>query len=237
MSVRKTYDVLANIFPPDIMTKINEIIDEIQFEEKSIKYWGHCKKLQALINNRDKQQQKKNNKHYLLYTNSTEPMINTTDKNTTEPKIVWNFSNRNLTEEELRVLEKGMSYNRSCTINRSKVISNVEYLFHQASKIRKESIDFKKWDEDPDDIANKEIRVLEPKQLSLAADLKNATEKFFQHAQMSIKMRKDKNLNGNNDDKILLKLSKDLSILITKPDKGRGVVILDRNDYIEKLEK
>jgi len=57
-------------------------------------------------------------------------MINTTDKNTIEPKIVWNFSNRNLTEEELRVLEKGMSYNHSCTINRPKVISNVEYLFH-----------------------------------------------------------------------------------------------------------
>ncbi|CAF4999366.1 unnamed protein product [Rotaria sp. Silwood1] len=34
MPVRKTYDALANIFPPDIMTKINEIIDEIQFEEK-----------------------------------------------------------------------------------------------------------------------------------------------------------------------------------------------------------
>ncbi|CAF4731422.1 unnamed protein product, partial [Rotaria sp. Silwood1] len=53
---------------------------------------------------------------------------------------------------------------------------------------------------------------------------------------MSIKLRKDKNLNGNNDDKILLNLSKDPSILVTKPDKGRGVVILDRNDYIEKLE-
>ncbi|CAF1487948.1 unnamed protein product, partial [Rotaria sordida] len=105
-----------------------------------------------------------------------------------------------------------------------------------ASKVPKESIDFKKWNEDPDDIANKEIRVLEPKQLSLAADLKNATEKFFQDAQMSIKMRKDKNLNENNDDKILLNLSKDPSILITKPDKGPGVVILDHNDYIEKLE-
>ncbi|CAF4104861.1 unnamed protein product, partial [Rotaria sordida] len=96
-----------------------------------------------------------------------------------------------------------------------------------ASKIPKESIDYKKWDEDPNDIANKEIRVLEPKQLSLAADLKSATEKFFQHVQISIKLRKDKNLNANNDDKILLNLSKDPSILITKPDKGRGVVILD----------
>ena len=68
MSVRKTYDALASIFPPDMMTKINEIIDEIQFEEKSIKYWGHWKKLQTLINNRDKQQQKKNNKHkFFIY--------------------------------------------------------------------------------------------------------------------------------------------------------------------------
>ncbi|CAF3906737.1 unnamed protein product [Rotaria sp. Silwood1] len=53
---------------------------------------------------------------------------------------------------------------------------------------------------------------------------------------MSINMRKDKSLNGNNDNKILLNLSKDSSILITKPDKDPGVVLLDRNDYIEKLE-
>jgi len=53
---------------------------------------------------------------------------------------------------------------------------------------------------------------------------------------MSFKLRKDKNLNGNNDDKILLNLSKDPSSLITKPDKGPRVVIVDGNDYIEKLE-
>ena len=130
-----------------------------------------------------------------------------------------------------------MSYNRPSTINRCKVISNVEHLFYHASKIPKVLIDFKKWDEDPDDITKKEMRVLESKQLSLAADLKNATEKFFHQAQMSVKTRKNNNLNVNNHDKILLNLSKDPSILITKPNKGRGIVILDRNDYIEKLEK
>lgn len=49
-------------------------------------------------------------------------------------------------------------------------------------------------------------------------------------------MRRNKNINDNNDNKILLKLSKDPSILVTRPDKGRCVDILDRNDYIKKLE-
>ena len=54
---------------------------------------------------------------------------------------------------------------------------------------------------------------------------------------MAIKTRKNKITNEDNDDQLLLNLSKDPSILITKPDKGRGVVILDRNDYIQKLEQ
>jgi len=43
MSVRKTYDALANIFPRDIMTKINEIIDEIHFEKKVLNIGGIAK--------------------------------------------------------------------------------------------------------------------------------------------------------------------------------------------------
>jgi len=165
-------------------------------------------------------------------------MIHNTANDEEERKLVWNFSKRNLSEEEVRILEKGMTYNRPSSINRSKVISNVEYLFHHTSGVQKELVDFKKWDEDPDDISNRETRILEPKQLSLAADLKNATENFFNQAQMSIKTKKCRNINFNekNDEQLLLNLSKDSSILVTKPDKGRGVVVLDRNDYIGKLE-
>ncbi|CAF1678812.1 unnamed protein product, partial [Adineta ricciae] len=163
-------------------------------------------------------------------------VTNTTDGGELESKLVWNLSSRSLTEEEYRTLEKGLSYNRISSINRPKLISNVEYLFHNISGIEKESTDYRKWDENPDDFANKEVRVLEPRQLSLAADLKSTTEKFFHDAQKSIKIRSNKNITDINDNKILLGLSKDPSILVTRPDKGRGVVVLDRHDYVKKLE-
>ena len=129
-----------------------------------------------------------------------------------------------------------MSYNRLGNINRSKVISNVEYLFHNASGIQKESIDFRKWDNDPDDMSNKEVRILEPRQLSLAADLKNATQKFLKQSELSIKSSRKRKINDYNEDKLLSNLSQDSSILITRPDKGRGVVVLDREYYVEKLD-
>src|SRR5215469_18284728 len=40
---------------------------------------------------------------------------------------------------------------------------------------------------------------------------------------------------NNNDFNVIRSLKKDNSILITRPDKGKGVVILDRVDYITKL--
>ena len=36
--------------------------------------------------------------------------------------------------------------------------------------------------------------------------------------------------------KILQNLSKDKSIYITRPDKGKGVVILDREEYISRMK-
>ena len=105
-----------------------------------------------MINNKYKEQQRRNNQHNYLYIRSTNHTSNNND-NTDEdkPKLVWNYSSRNLSDEEHRVLEKGLSYNRLGNINRPQVISNVEHLFHHASGIQKESIDFKKWDNDPDD--------------------------------------------------------------------------------------
>ena len=41
---------------------------------------------------------------------------------------------------------------------------------------------------------------------------------------------------NRSDINVLKNLSKDKSIIITKPDKGRGVVILNKNEYIQKCE-
>ncbi|CAF1439819.1 unnamed protein product, partial [Adineta steineri] len=124
----------------------------------------------------------------------------------------WSLSDRQLTED-------GLSYNRLRTIDRSEVISDIELLFYQSSGTKREITDFQKWDQDPDSGFNKETRTLEPRQLYFAADLKSTTTKFF---------------NRSHEDQLLLNLSKDTSIIITKPDKSGGVVIMNRSDYIGK---
>ncbi|CAF1555336.1 unnamed protein product [Rotaria magnacalcarata] len=151
-------------------------------------------------------------------------------------KVVRNFSKRSLANEEIRILEEGLSYNRLSNINRSNVISNVEYLFHNTAGMEKQLIDFKKWDEGPDEITNKELRVLEPRQLTFASELRSAAEKFFRRQQMTMLSNKKMYADQKKDSNILLNLSKDPTIHITKPDKGRGVVILDCAEYINKLE-
>ncbi|CAF1483962.1 unnamed protein product [Adineta steineri] len=135
--------------------------------------------------------------------------------------MVWNLSDGQLTEDELYLLENGLSHNRLCTIDRSEVISNVKLLFYQSS--------------DLDSGFNKEIRTLEPIELSFAADLNSVTQKFFNEAQGSI--RRKKSFYQSYEVQLLLNLSKNTSIVITKPDKGRGVVIMSRTEYIQKLEQ
>ncbi|CAF4454753.1 unnamed protein product [Rotaria sp. Silwood2] len=232
------YNELVNNFPPNVITIINEIISALQIREQRTKYFTHHKKLNGLILKRNNQQQQRQYYRYTFFnTNFSNDTSNTTDNNNNKKeKLVWNLSSRKLNKEEINILEKGLTYNRASKLNHSQVISNVEYLFHRSSGVQKQAIDYKKWDEEPDNILKKELRTLEPKQLSFAADLKNATQKFFHQANTSLKIRRNKNLNEKNEENVLSKLSKDSSILITKPDKGRGVVVLDRNDYINKLE-
>ena len=165
-------------FYQQLYQRLIKLLIKIQFDEQNVKYRTHCRKFQSLINKKYEEQQRRNSQRHYLYIRSINHTSNNNDNNDEDkPKLVWNYSSRNLSEEEHRVLEKGLSYNRLGNINRFKVISNVEYLFHHASGIQKQSIDFKKWDNDPDDMSNKEVRILEPRQLSLAADLKKMQHK------------------------------------------------------------
>ncbi|CAF4174541.1 unnamed protein product, partial [Adineta steineri] len=225
------------------------IVKELESKEGMAKYHTHCKKFDTLINFQYMQHEQRVNGRRLLNDRPMNHVINNNNNNTTaqpnqvinnnndnsadQPKLVWNLSNHRLTEDERHLLENGLSYNRLRVIDRSEVISNIELLFYQSSGIKREIIDFQKWDQDPDSGFSKETRTLEPRQLSLAADLKSATTKFFNEAQGSIK--RNKNANQLHEDELLLNLSEDASIVITKPDKGRGVVIMNHNDYIRKM--
>ncbi|CAF1656456.1 unnamed protein product [Adineta ricciae] len=246
------YEELKNVFPDCVVRKINFIMNAVQWKEEKVKYRRHCKKFNNLMGLYYLQEQQRETQTQLLNEHPRNQFINDNDNNRndnnnavgvngnnngSESKLVWNLSNRDLTEDEVSALEKGVSFNRHRRVNRTEVISNVEYFFYQSSGIHKEQTDFQKWDEDPDCTSKKEIRILEPRQLSFAADLKGATEKFFNQAQQSYSSNRNRTFNDKYEEQLLINLSKDPSIVITRPDKGKGVVLINRTDYIEKLEE
>ncbi|CAF1228694.1 unnamed protein product [Adineta ricciae] len=244
------YEELRGLFPEGVMKRIDFIIDEVQLKEQETKYRRHYRKFNNLLNAIYIQQQRRENFRKFLNEHPMNQIIKNIDDNDnahnnpdndestvndananggnnsndndnndeSEPKLVWNLSDRELTEEEVYVLEKGLSSNRRGTINHFEIISNVEYLFYQSSSVRKEQTSFQKLDEDPD-------------------DLKAATEKFFNEAQQSFNRNRNTTLDDKHEEQLLRNLSKDPSIVTTRPDKGKGVVVIYRADYIEKLER
>ncbi|CAF3920395.1 unnamed protein product, partial [Rotaria magnacalcarata] len=75
---------------------------------------------------------------------------------------------------------------------------------------------------------------LTPEQLCLTTKLRKVCDTFRQHARKSISRHKKEK---DPIVKTLNNLSKYKTIYITRPDKGRAVVILERSDYLMKMEQ
>ncbi|CAF1274644.1 unnamed protein product [Didymodactylos carnosus] len=73
---------------------------------------------------------------------------------------------------------------------------------------------------------------LTPAQVSGAINLRRITDKFIHRSRHELRNTHDLSAKYRG---ILKALASDKSIIIYKPDKGRGIVILDRAEYIEKM--
>ena len=73
---------------------------------------------------------------------------------------------------------------------------------------------------------------LSPTQLECVNKLRSKCNTFRQTVKRGLKNQQQQMM---NTEKIIKQLSKDKSIIITRPDKGRGIVILNRNDYNKKM--
>ena len=132
------------------------------------------------------------------------------DKKVNKNKVIYNLSNRTLTEEQKDILSLGLDYCMPLSsIKHTKFFLHFEKLCHaiKNSPIYKDT-----WRNITNSIATK------------------ANETFR-------RFKRQKNENHEPDPFIppLKALKDDDSILITKPDKGRGVVILNSEDYHNKL--
>ena len=141
---------------------------------------------------------------------------------------IKNFSNRSLTNDEYEALSNGLDYVQHTTkYDQKTFISNMECLFvnllgHCTDKHDYEEID-----------SNKPIEYkMTPQQLQYASKMRSICENFKSKSQKPPSKHQATKLKAR---KILKSLSKDKTIYITRPDKGRGVVIMNRTDYINKM--
>ncbi|CAF1553686.1 unnamed protein product [Adineta ricciae] len=141
---------------------------------------------------------------------------------------IKNLSRKQLSEEETLALSNGLDYvypNRK--INMPSFISNIETCFVNVLGHCTNRPDYEERDADETTIYN-----LTPTQLQAATKLRKICDKFC-----SDSSRQTTDRNANKMLNVIRNLRKDKSIHITKPDKGRGVVILDHSDYISKMNE
>ncbi len=160
-------------------------------------------------------------------------------KNSTEifnPKAVTNLSSRVLSQEETLCLANGLDYSlRPKDIDSMNIAGNVETFFHRVTDVFQHHKKFMNEHKENEAILESDMRVLNTKELSLASDLSSFTKSFLQKVNRRMLQKDGYDINHENYRKLLQKLKKDTSLIITRPDKGRGVVLTDIQDYVNKM--
>ena len=133
----------------------------------------------------------------------------TTSSNINADKVIFNFSDRQLTKEEKDILQYGLKFSLPC-----KTPKFVQHFLPFENIVNNLYQQFKFNDETKTQITCK---------------VRDIAHNSFNHRDPS---------NNFNPTQIstLKNLKKDKNIVITRPDKGNGVVILNKIDYINKTE-
>ena len=128
--------------------------------------------------------------------------------------IIFNYSHRVLTEAEKTVLARGL---RFCLppkdVDKYDVKCSFELLYRDLVKLN--------------------VPLTSEDQHRLRNQLKNISYNYI----YSYDFSKQKNILGKDEGKALNDLRSDDSIIITKPDKGNGIVIVSRLDYLNKMKQ
>ncbi|CAF3862070.1 unnamed protein product, partial [Rotaria sp. Silwood1] len=210
-SYQTSLNLLRECCPENIFQSLQEIITTI------------CKPIL------DKKKQTIENKLYKLgYVN--EPKCNV------DRGVVKNLSTRILSDDEIDCLAHGLDYGLlPRNFDNMNAAGNIERFFHNVTDIfqkqKKLMADLK----EKDVVIQNDVRVLSSKELTLACNLRSLTDSFRSQANRYQKQQHLIRTEQKKYHQLLKQLKHDKSIIVTRPDKGRGIVLLDRNDYISKM--
>ncbi|CAF1424651.1 unnamed protein product [Adineta steineri] len=204
-------DLLQNIIPDDLFKHLKEVIIYISLpllQEKEYKM----------------------NQKLCSYVKRIKP------KAPINRKIVTNLSSRVLSNEETECLANGLEFalvpRRLDDIN---VISNVEQFFHHITNIYHFHKPLMEELEEKNKAAARDIRLLTTQQMTLSSNLRSITDTFRHQAkrfrQQQYKLRPEQQQYRS----LLKKLKEDPLIILTRPDKGRGAVLMNKDDYLLKM--
>ena len=134
------------------------------------------------------------------------------DQNILNKKLVYNFSHRNLTKTEEKLLENGRKFALKIKkVNNLNIKCELEYIYHILDKNK---------------MLNSNDKI---------SKIKNLLHNFPNKLKKQI-INDIPNL-SNEENKALTSLLNDKSIIISKADKGNAIVILNKKDYINKVNE
>ncbi|CAF1510868.1 unnamed protein product, partial [Adineta steineri] len=141
---------------------------------------------------------------------------------------ITNLSIHTLTGDEHDALVNGLNHvYPPSKLDQPQLVCNMEFFYARLLNIRTA---YKRYEQKPPTEAIR--HQLTSAQLAAASELREAANSFRKVAQSELKKIGPEHRKTFNT---LRSLSKNKSIIITRPDKGRGVVIMDREDYIQKM--
>ena len=109
----------------------------------------------------------------------------------------------------------------------SQFVCNMEYFYARLLNVR---TTYCHYEQKPENM--KIIHELWSTQLQVASQLRSIANTVRRTAQVELKQVEKEH---RRTFQVLRSLANDRSIIITKPDKGRGVVVMDRTDYLQKM--
>ena len=157
-------------------------------------------------------------------------------KGPTNRKIVNNLSSRVLSNEETDCLANGLEFGLlPRRVDDMNVISNIEQFFHHITNIYQHHKPLMDELEEKNKAAARDIRILTEKEMTLASNLRSITDTFRRQANRFRQQQYKFSPEHQQYRSLLKQLKDDPSIIITRPDKGRGAVLMNKNEYLLKM--
>ena len=189
-----------------VFTRLQSIVEQIELETSNNVEKRHSNKLERLRREKTKR---------------GSPRSSLLDP-------VTNLSSRVLTEDERAALANGLHHvYPSEQFDQAQFICNIEYFYARLLNVRTAYQHYER--RSADVVVRHELTST---QLHAASELRSMANTVRRTAQLEMKrVGKD----HRRTFEVLRSLANDRSIVITRPDKGRGVVILDRAEYLTKM--